>query len=158
MSYLKNTLIKFNTRKTDNYTINDYHSRDLTLTHTLVDNNPDLFDWHSRTNGDNIESVAYDLYGNADYWDILVIINKHNPLYDSPRAYDFIVSSVEERIKDYADNVYGKDLPEPAYNDMYDSFLEAHEVENESFRVIKIVKPNKIQEFLQIGFELGYFI
>lgn len=170
MAYLKNTLQTYSKMATqmgdiegsgvdETYSITDYTSVDHAKVRAFVDSLPsNMFDWYQLQNNTNLEKVALDLYGNADYWDIFIIVNHRNPLFEFPYDYDTLVNMVEIQINDYVAKVYGKDLSTEAYNAMYENYKNKLINDTELFRVIKIVKPSKIYEFLQKGYEQGLFL
>lgn len=170
MAYLKSTLQTYSKMAKqmgdiegsgvdETYSITDYTSVDHAKVRSFVDSLPaNMFDWYQLQNNTNLEKVALDLYGNADYWDIFIIVNHRNPLFEFPYDYDTLVNMVEIQINDYVANVYGKDLSTEAYNAMYENYKNKLINDTELFRVIKIVKPSKIYEFLQKGYEQGLFL
>ncbi len=170
MAYLKNTLQNYsrmerlmpdveNAGVHEHYSITDYTSVDHAKVRQFVDSLPiTMFDWYQLQNNTNLEKVALDLYGNADYWDIFVIVNHRNPLFEFPYDYDTLTSMVEAKIQDYINDVYGSDLSNEAYNSLYENYKNKMVEEAEQWRVIKIVKPSKIYEFLQRGYEQGLFL
>lgn len=157
MAYLKQTIVKFDERTIGKYKVSDFTSVDLSEINTFVDNNPDLFDWHQLQNNTNIEKVALDLYGDPDFWDILLVINNRQPLTELPYDFDVISNVVDQRIDDYIKEVYIEDLPVLTRETMYNQYLAKQEKLNDEWRVIKIVDPSKINDFMQKGYEEGYF-
>lgn len=170
MAYLKNTLQNYDKldvrmpdieggNTTETYSITDYTSVDHVKVRQFVDGlSPTMFDWYQLQNNSNLEKVALDLYGNPDYWDILVVINHRNPLFELPYDYDTITSMVENKVADYASKVYGDELSARSYDALVENYKTQMVKEAEVFRVIKIVKPSKIYEFLQKGYEQGLFL
>ena len=168
--YLTNTLQSYERRDvkmddiegtgtTETYSIKDYTSVDHSKIRRFVDTlDAGYFDWYQLQNNSNLEKLALDLYGNADYWDVFIIVNHRNPLFEFPYDYDTITTMVENKIKDYIANVYGADLSTESYNAMYENYKNEMVNETEKFRIIKIVKPSKIYDFLQKGYEQGLFL
>lgn len=170
MAYLKNTLQNYDKldvrmpdieggNTTETYIITDYTSVDHVKVRQFVDGlSPTMFDWYQLQNNSNLEKVALDLYGNPDYWDILVVINHRNPLFELPYDYDTITSMVENKVAAYASKVYGDELSSRSYDALVENYKTQMVKDAEVFRVIKIVKPSKIYEFLQKGYEQGLFL
>lgn len=169
MAYLKNTLQNFdrlnikmddieNKNVSEIYSISDYTSLDKVKMNDFINSlDSTMFDWYQLQNNSNLEKVALDLYGNPDYWDILVVVNHRNPLFEFPYDYDTLTNMVESDIADYISNVYGKDLTAKSYNALYDNYKNKMVADAEIWRIIKIVKPSKIYEFIQRGYEAGVF-
>lgn len=169
MAYLKNTLQNFDrlTIKMDDienknvseiYSISDYTSLDKVKMNDFINSlDSTMFDWYQLQNNSNLEKVALDLYGNPDYWDILIVVNHRNPLFEFPYDYDTLTNIVESDIADYISNVYGKDLTNISYNALYENYKNKMVADAEIWRIIKIVKPSKIYEFIQRGYEAGVF-
>jgi hypothetical protein len=86
------------------------------------------------------------------------VINHRNPLFELPYDYDTITSMVENKVADYASKVYGDELSARSYDALVENYKTQMVKEAEVFRVIKIVKPSKIYEFLQKGYEQGLFL
>lgn len=169
MTYLKNTLQNFdrltiemddieNKNVSEIYSISDYTSLDKVKMNDFINSlDSTMFDWYQLQNNSNLEKVALDLYGNPDYWDILIVVNHRNPLFEFPYDYDTLTNIVESDIADYISNVYGKDLTNISYNALYENYKNKMVADAEIWRIIKIVKPSKIYEFIQRGYEAGVF-
>jgi len=162
MAYLKNTIINFDnsdhTILNTTYSVEDYRSLNLNKILDYIEVCEDnMFDWYQLQNNANLEKVALDLYGNPDYWDILIAINGRNPLLDLPFDFDVLESFSESKAQSYVDKVYGKDLSESTKLELIDSYRKKFQTRNEELRVIRIVKPSMIQKFLQKGYEEGCF-
>jgi len=124
----------------------------------MVQNDTDLlYDWYQINDNSTLEQVSQILYNNASFWDILLIINHKNALFDMPYEYDQLVASVETQIQNYITQFRnGNSLSQSTYDAMYNKLLSDSLDNNEQFRVIKIVKPSKINVFIQKCYELGY--
>lgn len=170
MAYLKNTLQTYDRRDVlmddiegtgtaELYSIKDYTSVDQAKVRKFIDTlDSTYFDWYQLQNNMNLEKLALDLYGNADYWDIFIVVNHRNPLFEFPYDYDTLTNMVENKVSEYVANVYGSELSTEAYNALYENFKNELVTQTEKFRIIKIVKPTKIYEFLQKGYEQGLFL
>lgn len=156
-NYLKNTILNYDRKTVDGYSVSDYLSKNIPDTLEYIDSlDSSFFSWHQVQNNDSIERIAHELYGNADYWDILLLVNHKNPLTQMPYHYDAIYETAESEVQTYIDDVYG-DLPQGEHNILLEAISKELTVENEEFRIMKIVAPSKINTFLQKGFEDGYF-
>lgn len=157
--YLTNSVINFTNRTVNNYDVEDYFSMDFNKLSEYIDSCPSSwFDWYQIPNNSKIEKISLDIYGDANYWDILILINHRNPIFDMPYEYDTLYDLAEDRINEYINDVYvNKSLDETAKTIMIEAYKERLVAENELLRVIKIVKPTRLQTFIQGGYEQGYF-
>jgi hypothetical protein len=158
MPYLKNSIINFDNRENTKYNFEDYFSIDFNKVSDYINSCPkDWFDWYQLQDNSKLEKVSLDIYGDADYWDILLVINKKLALFEMPYDYDAVMNMVDYKIAEYVKEVYKKDIPVNAYNAMLKKLKEKYIAENETYRVIKIVRPSKMQAFIQGGYEAGLF-
>jgi hypothetical protein len=176
MANLENTLMKYIRRNVDIghgihdnnsthhrtniniYDISDYNSINISKILTYVENSdPSMFDWYQIEDNDKIERISLEIYGNANYWDILTIINKHNPLFEMPFDFDTLSKFATNQIDKFIDKVYKKSLSKLEYDEMYSKLVSKYVANNEMFRVIKIIKPSRMNGFLQDGHNLGIF-
>ncbi len=159
MPYLKNSIINFDNRTINGYSVEDYFTINFVKVNEYVLSCPtDWFDWYQLQDNDKLEKIALDIYGDADYWDILLIINKKNALFDMPYDYDTLLNMADYKTAAYEKDINkSKSLPSVTRIAMVNAFKEKYISDNESFRIIKIVRPSKIQAFVQGGYELGLF-
>lgn len=155
--YLKNTILNFSRAESGGYSVSDYLSKDITELLDYIDTfSSDYFSWYQLQNNDSIERVAQDIYGNADYWDILLLVNRKNPLVDMPYHFDAVYNNAEATVQDYSDDIYGT-IPDNVQAIMLEAYTKELSEKNESFRIMRIITPSKMSSFLQKGFEDGYF-
>jgi hypothetical protein len=156
--YLKTTIIQYDKKTSDSYSVSDYLSKDIPEIMTFINSlDASYFSWYEVKNNDKLERIAYELYGNPDYWDILLLINNKRPLQDMPYDFDAINATAELMVEEYEANVYKSDIPESTRSLLFKTFRNKLEIEYESFRIMRIVNPSKINSFLQAGFAGGYF-
>ena len=117
----------------------------------------DFFDWVQIQNNVTLEKLALDFYGNANYWDVLLVINQKNPLFEMPFDFDSLSTMAEDKIDSYIREIYNNDIPVSIYNIMYEKYKNDLVLLNEEYRIIRIVRPGRIQEFFQKGYEMGCF-
>jgi len=95
--------------------------------------NDDFLDDYVIKDGDTPIRIALNLYGNADLFWIIMIINKmYNLFYDFP-----ITTRVANKIK--------KDMLQMGYTV---GEIDDFEEQNDQKRVIKVLKPEFVQSFL----------
>jgi len=156
--YLTNTILKFNTITIGETVVNDYSSLDFVGIKRFVNSSPAIwFDWYKLENNDNLERVSLDIYSTADYWDILLVINGMNPLYDIPVDFDTVIGNVDYLVNEYETRVYKNNLLPGVRQTLADSLFKVASGKVESDRVIRIVKPGYVHDFLKAGTAAGVF-
>jgi hypothetical protein len=149
-----------NTNRTiDTDEIQDYFSFDVKEVIRNIDSiNSDYFDWYQLADDDKLERIALEIYGNADYWDILLLINGKDPLMGLPYNFDTLSAFADETVELYNSTVSTfSPLSESHKEYLKGIYEEKYRAENEANRVIRIVKPERLQEFIIMAYDLGYF-
>ena len=137
------------------YNLEDYSSFDFRKIEQYIDDcEHDFFGWYDSFDDDKIEKIAYDIYGEARYWDLLILVNKRNPLYDMPYRFDLLESMIQDKIDKLK---VLKPITEQREKELYNFYLEELEKENDILRQIRYVKPEKISEFIKLGRDKGCF-
>ena len=101
---------------------------------------------------DKIERISYQLYGTTNYWDILVLLNSKDPLFDLPYNYDLISDNVTNFVDVYKNYIYAH---APLSDDeridiLTNQYLNERLQKTETDRFIKVIKPSKLNEFIKI--------
>lgn len=157
-TYLTNSIIDYSNRTIDTYDLEDYFSINFKTIYEYVEQcDEDFFDWVQIQNNVTLEKLALDFYGNANYWDVLLVINQKNPLFEMPFDFDSLSTTAEDKIDSYIREIYNNDIPVSIYNIMYEKYKNDLVLLNEEYRIIRIVRPGRIQEFFQKGYEMGCF-
>lgn len=165
MSRMKNTILNGNyTERADDETgtiltsVVDYASINLIKIYEFIDRLDPNWITNSRVGvNDKLERIAYQLYGNASYWDIIMILNKKKPFTCLPYDDDTIKEMAINKVARYKTLNYGSNLPNEDYDRLYNKYFDELESDNNSRFVIKVIKPIYIQNFLQLGYEEGIF-
>ena len=149
---MKNTLLDYEYEELDEFIVPNYFSRDINIydIYSLLKKYVVVY---RITDNDNIERIAYDLYGTTDYWDILVMLNQRNPLFDMPYNYDKIEESTKSYTNTYLNVICSIDnlhVIAGVGKKLYDEYLEEGLAENESFRYMYVVEPTKMADFLKV--------
>jgi len=156
--HTKDIDIKHHRRNVDIYSITDYTSIDISNILSYVKNSDQtMFDWYQIEDNDKIERISLELYGNINYWDILMIINQRNPLFEMPFDFDTLSNLALDQVEEFIDEVYKKPLGELEHAKMYSKWETKYIANNEIFRIIKIIRPTRMSEFLQNGYDQGVF-
>jgi hypothetical protein len=160
MAQLKNSVIDFTNRQIENTIVEDYFTFDLKkiLDH-IASCTLDYFEWYQMDDDDKIERVALELYGNADYWDILLLINGKDALFDMPYNFDTLSSFADEKAKNYVASISALKTITPEHQaQMAEIYEEKFRKQNEENRLLRVVKPSRMQEFIQSAYESGCFV
>lgn len=94
-----------------------------------------------------IEYISYDLYGTSEYWDIVLSLNNMRDPLALPKSLDFIINKVKRNIDEYIK--YYKITDPNVREERYTIELEEQQKLNEKFRMVKVVKPEKLVDFLR---------
>lgn len=164
MSYLQNTLLvgDYYKRTTMDYDsifqVEDYSSMNILKIKEYINNcPPEWFTYTKAFENDTPERIAYSLYGNANYWDVVMLVNDADPFTLVPRNYDTLYKIAQNKVKKYETEVYGKSLDDKSYHRLVDKYISELQEKNEDKYRIKVIKSVYIQTFLQVGFEEGVF-
>ena len=164
MAYLRNSIVDFTNRTIDGYSFEDYFTFDTRKVHQFIescdnDKRLEFFDWYQVQDDDKLERIALELYRNENYWDILLVINSRNPLFDMPFNFNTIATMAEAKAINYAEYINKQiTLPQNHIDYLASVYQEKAEIVNESLRPLRIVKPNKLQEFIRQAYDEGCFV
>ena len=162
MSYYKNKILNFESKyvrdeqgltqkegKDKLLKISNYKSLDILKIKKFIKDCPsEWFSYIKVLNNTNIEKIAFDIYGSADFWDLLSLINDRSPLFEMPYDFDVIEKMTEKMVSDYEKYVYKKPLPESSRERLRNKLASKISDNNESLRIIKYIKPVYVYEFL----------
>lgn len=106
---------------------------------------------------DTLEKISYKLYGTTNYWDILLLINKLDPLFCTPVSDDYIETRTTQMSSKYKEEVYFQYMEDiPAYEILNDDISAYFHKLNEDRRVILIVNPNSIESMITTLRQTGF--
>jgi len=148
---MKNTVLKFNYEELDEFIVPDYFSKETNI-YDLVNSIQEYVSLYKISDNDKLERISYEIYGTTDYWDILLLLNNRNPLFDLPYDYDTVYDNAKTFVNKYVYYIYSNALLNvgSVFQDLYNEFLNTYTNENEGYRYMLIVKPSKIGEFIKI--------
>jgi hypothetical protein len=147
---MKNKIINFDKEEVDDYIVSDYFSKDIRIS-DVIEELSDLIVTYKVTNDDKIERISYELYGTPDYWDVLVLLNSDDPLYNIPTTYDYVYDATTSFV-----DTFPSPITEVRKQELFDQFLEEKAEENEEKRFIYVVRESRLSEFVTIMKEKGY--
>lgn len=144
---MKNTFYKFKKYENEVAIFHKYpvikHIPDYVL------NNPSYYSVYSLQDDDRLEYISHRLYGTTDFWDILFLINNMDNTFNLPKSHEYVYKRTEDNFNDFLSKfVVSEQRKESLFNELLDEEM----IKNDKYRQFKVVKPNKIQDFmLEIG-------
>lgn len=162
MNYYKNKILNFEPKyvkdeqgltqkegKDKLLKISNYKSLDILKIKQFVKDCPsEWFAYVKVLNNTNIEKLSFDIYGSADFWDLLAIINDRSPLFEMPYDFDVIEKMTDKMVSDYEKYVYKKPLSDSAKERLRNKLASKIADNNENLRIVKYIKPTYVYEFL----------
>ena len=154
-----NSPVYKNYKDIKDYQVRDYTSLDLRfiienkeLSEFLNDRDNVFF-----VNIDNnslLEEISYRYYNNENYWDIILLINNLDPLFSLPFDFDLIYNLAENITENYFSrdkyDPYSGKYTDETKNRLFNILKEKLNKENEINRTIKLLRQERIQDFLKI--------
>jgi len=93
-----------------------------------------------------LESLSFEIYGTPKHWDLIMVVNNMQSLFDLPVNHDIILNRVEKRVKDWKNR--GRNLTTRITDKMilekYNEILLEEEEKNDRFRRIKYINPGSL--------------
>jgi preprotein translocase subunit Sec61beta len=96
-----------------------------------------------------VEGLAFELWGDSNYWDILLTLNNMTSLYDLPKSYDTVLEEAELRYQKWLEiapliKYYSEDELEQERL----RILQETEADNEKYRIIYYVSMDDLSEII----------
>lgn len=169
--YFGNKILNFDTKdvtdedgktqkdsSTKSFKVYDFNSLNIRKIRALMSVIPDSWIGYTKIqNNTNVEKLANDIYGNPDFWDILVILNNRNPLFEWPYDFDVIEHMTDSMITKYEKYVYKKKMSDSSKEKLRKQLYDKISEQNEQFRYIRYIFPENIYEFISLGKKYGVF-
>ncbi len=159
---MTNTILNYTYEELDEFIVSDYFSKKIDLYNILQEFSDagilaNYMQVYRIADDDKLERISYDIYGTTAYWDLLLQINDKNPLFEMPYSLDTIIDSSEEYWNNYSNLLYFQaPLDTAILQTLIDEEIEKMKEKNEIYRVLYIIKPTKLQDFLKILRERDY--
>jgi len=152
MAQLKNTLYNFNKTTAGSYEFSDFtRNKNNTIKDLFeVRDGSDYIDYYNLAENETLELVAYKLYSNENYWDILLAINGQDPLFDLYFSFEALSDFSVDKVQLYETNVYNRELPDKSKTYLAAIWEAEFLAKNDINRTIKIIKPSRMQDFMRI--------
>lgn len=144
---------------TYNFNITDYTSAGLNKIRSYLNTlDNSYFVYLKVEENTKIEKVCYDYYNNTNYYDLILLLNNKEMVYDMPYSYDIILEAIEKDIDRYRSKVFKntfEKFSDMAYNDLENSLSEKYNKNNSKFLYIKAIKINLIPIVLSEIYKLA---
>jgi len=138
--------------------VSDYFSKDFANRLVFAKLLPYLKKYKVFQN-DKLERISFELYQTPDYWDILLMINGFDPLFDMYYDLDYIDNLTTQVIEEYVGNKIspnGELISESRLSELYDDVHKDKNTRNESFKYIYVVEETSMTDVLSILKAEGY--
>lgn len=161
---MKTTILNYDKKKVDIgipefSNVSDYHSKKINLWDIEKTEIQNMLRFYQISNDDKIERISLELYGTPDYWDILLLLNGRDPLFDMPYNDGLLRNNAEKNIAFYQNSIF---VPSPLRDGiaevLFNEYLDDSVNENEKLRNIIVVKPSRINDFLTFIKNEGYLV
>ena len=153
---MTNSILNYTNEELDEFIVPDYFSKKIDIYTVLQEFSEagtlgEYVVSYRMSDDDKLERISYDIYGTPIYWDLLLQINDKVPLFEMPYSLDTIIASSEEYWNNYSNLLYFQaPLNSGVLQALIDEEIEKMKEINEIYRIIYIIKPTKLQEFLKI--------
>jgi hypothetical protein len=143
--------------KDDRRSVTDYSSinKDLIMSY-IKSYDSKYFGFKILQEGQTLEKISYDLYNTPDYWDLLLLVNEYNPLFDTTFTFDTLTEISEDKVAELDNRLFNDSLPVAIKSALKKNYYKKYSQKNEINRVLKYIKHEHINEFLREGFAKGY--
>lgn len=153
---MKNSILNYDTEELEEFIVKDYFSKNVDV-YNIFSELEEFLEQYKMADDDKLERISYELYGDPNYWDLLLLINDKNPLLQMSYNYDVLLNDVEDKIAVYSNLIYSHPpLTAERLAAGYDILLNKADDNNENNRFIYVVKPNQLNDVLSILKEKGY--
>lgn len=154
---MKNTIVKYELEELDDFIVSDYFSKTIDI-FTLKEQIGAMLDVYVIDDNDRLERISHELYGTPDYWDMLLMLNERDPLFDMPYDYDNLHESTKLYTDKYKFFIYSHAplFAGLAATELTEYFMQLLADRNEASRNILIIKPSSIGDFVKLLSDNGY--
>lgn len=157
---MKNKILNYTRETVGNLSVSDYFSKKIDVYSLFYDTEINMNDFVSIStlaDDDKLERITFELYGSTDYWDLILMLNDRNPLFDMPYNFDNVTQSVEEYVRYYSNIIYySSPLNEIRTQELIEEWKIKALEKNEKLRFIYVILPSKMPEFIRILREKDY--
>jgi len=145
---MKNSILIFEREVIDNISVTDYKTLDLDSLRDLL-NNKSYLKYIELKYNDLIENVSYKYYKNSAYWDLLLVMNNRDALFDMVYNFDTVVDIVDE----ITENYFRKDYQGKVSEEFIEWYKENKKIKisnlNENNVILFILKDEILSEVIR---------
>lgn len=145
---MKNSILNFEREVIDNISVTDYKTLDLDSLRDLL-NNKSYLKYIELKYNDLIENVSYKYYKNSAYWDLLLVMNNRDALFDMVYNFDTVVDIVDE----ITENYFRKDYQGKVSEQFIEWYKENKKIKisnlNENNVILFILKDEILSEVIR---------
>lgn len=145
---MKNSVLNFEREVIDNISVTDYKTLDLNSLRDLL-NNKSYLKYIELKYNYLIENVSYKYYKNSAYWDLLLVMNNRDALFDMVYNFDTVVDIVDE----ITENYFRKDYQGKVSEQFIEWYKENKKIKisnlNENNVILFILKDEILSEVIR---------
>lgn len=145
---MKNSVLNFEREVIDNISVTDYKTLNLDSLRDLL-NNKSYLKYIELKYNDLIENVSYKYYKNSAYWDLLLVMNNRDALFDMVYNFDTVVDIVDE----ITENYFRKDYQGKVSEQFIEWYKENKKIKisnlNENNVILFILKDEILSEVIR---------
>lgn len=174
MSQLQNTIYNFPKEIQGSYNVAQFSRNFIFKIKDLPEvQDPDYFYYYDLEENETLELLAYKLYNNENYWDIILAINGSDPLFDLYFSFEAVADFAKDKVAQFEANPYNRKLPLESdiqsngqtVKENYPNFIQDYLknlwnaeflATNDSRRTIKVIKPYRMQDFMRVLRDNGF--
>ena len=147
---MKNAIMEFDKREFKEDFVSDYTSRNFRPIALMPEVSDSAWiDYIVLDDDQKAEQISQVLYDSPDYWDILMLINNRDPLFDMVYRYDVLDLVANDMIARYAAD-YSGIYKQETFDDLAARALSQLQDEADVLRTFKIIRPEKISDFVKL--------
>jgi len=147
---MKNTILKYDTIGSGSFVSQDYTSKQIHNILSLQElSNTDWIEYIELYDNQTVEQISFLEYGTADFWDLLVVINNIDPLFDMSYEFDILEQITNNKVNKYLANYSGV-YKQDTFDRLNKLILDEEIAKNEEHRLFKIIKKEKMFDFLNL--------
>jgi len=154
---LKNTIYNFPKEVIGSYNVTMYSRNTIQKIKDFKEvSDINYIDYYTLAENETLEYVAYKIYENENYWDLILAINGEDPLFDMYLSFEAITDLAITKVTSFETKVYNRPLDSITKDYLLALWNKETLDLNDTRRVIKVIKPHRLQDFMRILKEAGY--
>ena len=148
---MTNTILLFDTcsidMNNDTITLNDFTNISVNIPEKYI-NDSKYFEYYRVGDGERLDSISYNKYGDPSKWDIILMMNNLHSGLLLPKDYNIVISKSDIMFDNWESIENNKNRPAWFKDLKKKYFLSLANIENEKYRNIKILKSEYILELV----------